>query len=432
MNIIRYLAVAVALCAGFGMLPASAQTAATSAPNIVVIMTDDVAPFDISAIHRGVGAVKTPNIDRLAREGLTINDYYAQASCTAGRAAFITGQYPIRTGLTSVGQPGAPLGLKAEDVTLAEMLKARGYATGQFGKSHVGDRNEHLPTVHGFDEFFGILYHLNVMEQFEQPEFPKNPNFPGRPRNVLYTWASDTDDATADPRFGKQVARALTALTGARFESADNKFEGLAAQDDAVELSGQLNALAVALIKIANDLRWMNAGPLAGLGEIELPALQPGSSIMPGKVNPVIPEATVMAAAQVIGHHTAITVAGQTGNFQLNVTLPLIAANLLESIQLLANVSRLLADDCIAGLRVREARVKEALDRNPILVTALNPVIGYEKGAAIAKQAYRQNRPVLEVAREITGLPEKTLKPLLDPAVLAKGGIHGKAGGGGG
>ncbi len=236
----------------------------------------------------------------------------------------------------------------------------------------------------------------------------------------------------ADPRFGARAARVLSTLSGTRFESAEDKFEGLAAQDDAVELSGQLNALAVALIKIANDLRWMNAGPLAGLGEIELPALQPGSSIMPGKVNPVIPEATVMAAAQVIGHHTAITVAGQTGNFQLNVTLPLIAYNLLDSIRLLANVSRLLADSAIDGLVVRHARVQEALARNPILVTALNPVIGYEKGAAIAKQAYKQGRPVLEVAVEVTGLPEKTLRPLLDPAVLAKGGIHGKPGGGGG
>ena len=236
----------------------------------------------------------------------------------------------------------------------------------------------------------------------------------------------------ADPRFGTKVARSLSLLTGTRFESAANKFEGLAAQDDAVELSGQLNALAVALIKIANDLRWMNSGPLAGLGEIELPTLQPGSSIMPGKVNPVIPEATVMVCAQVIGHHTAITVAGQTGNFQLNVALPLIAANLLDSINLLGNVSRLLADSSIAGLKVREAHIREALDRNPILVTALNPVIGYEKGAAIAKQAYKQNRPVLEVAREVTGLSEKTLKALLDPAVLAKGGIHGKPGGGAG
>ncbi|MGH8089512.1 MAG: lyase family protein, partial [Stenotrophomonas sp.] len=211
----------------------------------------------------------------------------------------------------------------------------------------------------------------------------------------------------------------------------ENKFEGLAAQDDAVELSGQLNALAVALIKIANDLRWMNAGPLAGLGEIELPALQPGSSIMPGKVNPVIPEATVMVCAQVIGHHTAITVAGQTGNFQLNVTLPLIAANLLDGIGLLSNISRLLADTAIAGLKVREDRVREALARNPILVTALNPIIGYEKAAAIAKRAYKEQRPVLDVAKEDSGLSEAELRRLLDPAALTAGGIHAGGGGGG-
>lgn len=228
----------------------------------------------------------------------------------------------------------------------------------------------------------------------------------------------------ADPRFGGNVARALSAATGTRFESAQNKFEGLAAQDDAVELSGQFNALAVALIKIANDLRWMNSGPLAGLGEVELPALQPGSSIMPGKVNPVIPEATVMAAAQVIGHHTAITVAGQTGNFQLNVALPLIAANLLDSIQLLSSVMTLLADKVFAGLVVKQERVREALARNPILVTALNPIIGYEKAAAIAKRAYREQRPVLEIAREDSGLPEAELRRLLDPAALTRGGIH--------
>ncbi len=228
----------------------------------------------------------------------------------------------------------------------------------------------------------------------------------------------------ADPRFGGKVARALSASTGVKFESAANKFEGLAAQDDAVELSGQLNALAVALIKIANDLRWMNSGPLAGLGELELPALQPGSSIMPGKVNPVIPEATVMAAAQVIGHHTAITVAGQTGNFQLNVALPLIAANLLDSIQLLSNVMNLLADKVFAGLVVKQERVREALARNPILVTALNPIIGYEKAAAIAKRAYKEQRAVLDVALEDSGLSEAELKRLLDPAALTLGGIH--------
>jgi fumarate hydratase class II len=235
----------------------------------------------------------------------------------------------------------------------------------------------------------------------------------------------------ADPRFGRAMARALSSLGGTKFESADDKFEGLAAQDDAVELSGQLSALAVALMKIANDLRWMNSGPLAGLGEIELPALQPGSSIMPGKVNPVIPESLAMVCAQVIGHHTAITVAGQSGNFQLNVMLPLIAYDLLDSIRLLSNSMRLLADAAIAGLRVREERVREALDRNPILVTALNPIIGYEKAAAIAKQAYKEGRPVLDVAVEHSGLPEKQLRKLLDAAALTKGGIHGGGSGGG-
>ena len=231
----------------------------------------------------------------------------------------------------------------------------------------------------------------------------------------------------ADPRFGKAMSKSLSALAGTRFVPATNLFEGLASQDDAVELSGQLSVLAVALMKISNDLRWMNSGPLAGLGEIELPALQPGSSIMPGKVNPVIPEATAMVCAQVMGHHAAITVAGQSGNFQLNVMLPLIACNLLDSIRLLANAMRLLADDTIAGLQVRRERVDEALSRNPILVTALNPVIGYEKAAKIAKRAYAENRAVLDVAMEETGMPEKQLRRLLDPAVLARGGIQGDA-----
>jgi arylsulfatase len=199
---------------------------AASPPNIVMIMTDDVAPFDISAIHRGIGAVDTPNIDRIAIEGLTINDFYAQPSCTAGRAAFITGQYPIRTGLTSVGQPGSPIGLSQDDVTLATLLKDRGYATAQFGKSHVGDRNEHLPTVNGFEEFFGILYHLNMMEMFEQPEFPQDPGFVGRPRNVLYTRATKKDDATVDPRFGrigKQVIEDRGTLGAKRQETFDDE-----------------------------------------------------------------------------------------------------------------------------------------------------------------------------------------------------------------
>src|SRR5690606_9350013 len=204
--------------------------------------------------------------------------------------------------------------------------------------------------------------------------------------------------------------------------SAGNKFEGLASQDDAVELSGQLSTLAVALMKIANDLRWMNSGPLAGLGEVELPALQPGSSIMPGKVNPVVPEAACMVCAQVMGHHTANTVAGQSGNFQLNVMLPLLASNLLDSIAMLSSTMRLLADSVIAGMKVRRDIVDRALERNPILVTALNPVIGYEKAAGIAKQAYREGRPVLDVAVEATGMDAAELRRLLDPAALTRGG----------
>ena len=227
----------------------------------------------------------------------------------------------------------------------------------------------------------------------------------------------------AHPEFGTRIAAELAKRTGVAFKTSDNYFESLSTQDAAVELSGQLKTVAVSLMKIANDLRWMNSGPLAGLGEIALPALQPGSSIMPGKVNPVIPEATAMVAAQVIGNDACITVAGQSGNFQLNVMLPVIARNLLESIELLANVALALADDSIKGFTVNEERLQEALAKNPILVTALNMVIGYEKGAAIAKQAYKQKRPILDVAKEMTDLSEARLKELLDPAELTKGGI---------
>ncbi|MET0282201.1 MAG: class II fumarate hydratase [Steroidobacteraceae bacterium] len=235
----------------------------------------------------------------------------------------------------------------------------------------------------------------------------------------------------AHPEFAARFAQALSQSTGLAFRPNVSLFEGIATQDTAVELSGQLKTLAVSLMKIANDLRWMNSGPLAGLGEIALPALQPGSSIMPGKVNPVIPEATAMVAAEVIGNDTTITIAGQSGNFQLNVMLPLIGYKLIESQRLLANVTRALADTAIAGFVVNEARLKDALERNPILVTALNPVIGYEKGAAIAKKAYAEGKPILEVAAQNTDLPPSQLKMLLDPAELTRGGIKGGTSGGG-
>jgi fumarate hydratase class II len=221
------------------------------------------------------------------------------------------------------------------------------------------------------------------------------------------------------------MATALSAASGFDFVSADNYFEGISSQDAAVEMSGQLKTLAVSLMKISNDLRWMNSGPLAGIGEISLPALQPGSSIMPGKVNPVIPEAMCMVCAQVIGNDSTITVAGQSGNFQLNVMLPVIAHNLLQSIEILASSVRLLADSAIAGFSVNSDRINEALQRNPILVTALNPVIGYELGAKTAKQAYKEGRSVREVARETTGLSDEELTRLLDPLELTKGGIKG-------
>ncbi|MEJ2631289.1 MAG: class II fumarate hydratase [Acidihalobacter sp.] len=220
---------------------------------------------------------------------------------------------------------------------------------------------------------------------------------------------------------GAKVAIAwLAARTGVAFHANDNRFEGLSSQDAAVAASGALKSLATALMKIANDLRWMNSGPLAGLGEIRLPALQPGSSIMPGKVNPVIPEAVCQVAAQVIGNDAAITIGGQAGNFQLNVMLPMIADNLLRSIRLSANVSRLLADKAIAGFTVNAERLSEALNRNPILVTALNAVIGYERGAAIAKRAYAEGRPVAEVAREMTDLDADELSRMLDPEALTR------------
>ena len=214
--------------------------------------------------------------------------------------------------------------------------------------------------------------------------------------------------------------------TGLSFSSRSNYFSGLSSQDDAVALSGQLKALAVCLMKIGNDLRWMNSGPLAGLGEITLPALQPGSSIMPGKINPVIPEAVCMVGAQVIGNDTTITIAGQSGSFQLNVMLPVLAKNLISSIELLSSACTVLADKAIDGFVVNEETLNESLAKNPILVTALNPVIGYELGAKIAKTAYAEKRSLKDVALEMTDLGEEELDKILDPYRLTRGGLTEK------
>ena len=229
----------------------------------------------------------------------------------------------------------------------------------------------------------------------------------------------------AHKNFSKYFALEMTKLLGKGNKCVPSKnfYHELSAQDCSVQLSGELKNLALILMKISNDLRWMNSGPLAGLSEIELKALQPGSSIMPGKVNPVIPEAVAMASADVIGNDVSITVAAQSGNFQLNVMLPVIAYNLLKSINLLSGAMNVLSKNTISSFKVNKKNLEVSLSKNPILVTALNPIIGYEKSAFIAKKAYKENRPIIDVAADETDIPKAKLVKLLDPSKLAKGGI---------
>ncbi|GIX30954.1 MAG: fumarate hydratase class II [Porticoccaceae bacterium] len=234
------------------------------------------------------------------------------------------------------------------------------------------------------------------------------------------------------PGFGAEVAAELASLTGLPLSAHPCPFFGIASVDAPLEFSAQLRGLAVAMLKICNDLRWMNSGPLAGLAEIELPALQPGSSIMPGKVNPVIPEAVAMACVQVLGFDAALAVAGQSSNFQLNVMLPLVARNLLQGVTLLANGARLLANKAVSGFRVNRERIEATLAQNPILATALNPLIGYERAAEIARRAFAERRPVLEIALEETDLPREVLERLLDPRRLTQPNLEpGQSAGGG-
>ncbi len=223
--------------------------------------------------------------------------------------------------------------------------------------------------------------------------------------------------------FGDKFAAEIAKSTSLPFKEAENHFEAQATVDAPVELSGQLKTIAVGLMKIGNDFRWMNSGPNGGLGEVQLKALQPGSSIMPGKVNPVIEESLTMVCAQVIGNDTTITVAGQSGNFELNVMLPVVAHNLLESISLIGNAVRNFADRSVNGLSARKNIIEDMVGRNPILVTALNPLIGYDLAAQIAKKAFKENRPVFDVAKEMTDMSDAELKKALDPMNMTKGGF---------
>jgi len=223
--------------------------------------------------------------------------------------------------------------------------------------------------------------------------------------------------------FGKVFASEIKKISKLDVKTSTNYYKSISSQDAAAQLSSSVKNLSLVLMKISNDLRWMNSGPLTGLGEIELEALQPGSSIMPGKVNPVIPEAVAMACADVIGNDVSLSIAAQSGNFQLNVMLPVIAYNLLKSINLMANSMPLLANKAIKTFKVNDQNISESLGKNPILVTALNREIGYEKAAQIAKKAYKEKRAIIEVAHEETGLSIKQLKILLNPAKLTKGGL---------
>ena len=233
----------------------------------------------------------------------------------------------------------------------------------------------------------------------------------------------------ARPEFADRVIARLAAATGLPFVSAPNRFEALASRDAAVEASGALRTVAVSLSKIANDLRWMASGPRCGLGEIVLPSLQPGSSIMPGKVNPVIPESVLQVAAQVIGNDAAITLAGAGGlggNLELNTMMPLIAHALLQSIEILARVVVMLDRDCVAGIHANEERVRELVERSLAMVTALVPRIGYDAAAALAKEAYETGRTVREVALEKNVLPREELDAILDPWKMTEGGVLGE------
>jgi fumarate hydratase class II len=225
------------------------------------------------------------------------------------------------------------------------------------------------------------------------------------------------------PEFAEQFAKSLRSNTGFHFTTLEHKFIGQSAVDGPVALSAQLRGVAIVLTKIANDLRWMNSGPIHGLAEISLPALQPGSSIMPGKVNPVIPESVAMISAQVMGLDSTVAIAGQSGNFQLNVMLPLVGANLLDMTELLANAALMLGDKAIRDFTVHADNLNAGVGRNPVLVTALNPEIGYSLAADIAKEAYRTGRPVIDVAEERSGLSRERLEGLMDPLKLTRGGI---------
>jgi len=412
----RIKAAAARVNGELGLLDADkAERIAAAADRIANGELDDQFPIDV--FQTGSGTSSNMNANEVIAT-LAGDDVHANDDVNMGQSS--NDVFPTAVHLAALYELTNDL-LPALD-RLAESLEAKAREFDDVVKSGRTHWMDAVPVTLG-QEFGGYAAQVREGAQRVRDALPRLGKVP------LGGTATGTGLNT-HPEFASRVRARLQEETGLEISPPADPFESQAARDSIVEASGALKVVAVSLTKIANDLRFMGSGPRAGLAEIALPELQKGSSIMPGKVNPVIPEAVAMIAAQVMGLDAAIAVAGQSGNFQLNVMLPLIGTNLLGEIHLLAHGARALAERCVAGLEPNVARLDDALARNPILVTALNPVIGYERAAAIAKKAYAEGRPVLDVALELSGLSKEELQRLLDPAALTRGGLHGGGGGG--
>jgi fumarate hydratase class II len=396
-----------------GELPAP-LAAAVAAAALEVAEGRHAEQFPLGVMQTGSGTSTHMNVNEVvarlasARLGERVhpNDHVNRCQSSndvVPTAIHVASALAVRDALLpSLARLAAAIGAKADAV--GEQVKA--------GRTHLMDA---LPVTVGQEM---RAWRSQVVDAAARIDVAR-----GRLHRLALGGTAVGTGVNAHPEFAARAIERLSARTGIAFVPAPDRFAAMAGQDAAVELSAALRGAAIVLLKLSNDLRWMNSGPLAGLGEISLPALQPGSSIMPGKVNPVIPEAVAMAATQVMAHDAAVGMAGASGNFQLNVMLPLIAHSLDESIALVADSADALAERTIPGLAVHAARLSESLARNPMLLTALAPRIGYDRAARIAKRAAAESRPIVDVAVEETGLPRSELECLLDPARLAHGDV---------
>lgn len=389
--------------------PAVAEAIAAAAEEVARGMHDSQFPVDVFQTGSGTSSNMNANevIANLAskwlgqpvhpndhvNKGQSSNDVIPTATHLSARLLLRDALFPSLNALAET--------LQKRSMELSEVVKT--------GRTHLQDA---LPLTFGKE--------LRSWAALVEHDLERLHNTLPRLEHLAQGGTAIGSGLNAHPAFADLFAVMLSRMTGIDFRPSDNLFSAIASQDTAVELSGQLRVTAINLTKIANDLRWMSSGPLSGLGEITLPPLQPGSSIMPGKINPVIPEAVMMVGAQIAGNDATIAIAGQSGNFQLNTMLPVIAYNLLQSIMLLANAAHLLAEKVIKGFTVNTSHIKATLDRNPILATALNDLIGYDKVVEIVNRAYRDGRPIKAVAAEMTDLSKEDIDRLLDPMALTR------------